>query len=160
MQSYVKYKNCYAKKARTWPLQDKKLIIHFTIQSGPSKSKITFRDLRWIGPYVIEKVLPNKNCAVRRINTNNTQNLHQVRLRKYNRYQPLDDPYQNEQTQRDSIIVLPQDHLYTIAWESEIDPIFDDPNAIPHQHPNVIDSQGIIENNTPTNPRDQKSDDG
>ena len=44
-------------------------------------SKIPFTDFRWIGPYVIEKVLPKKNYLVRKVRTNKTQILHPMRLR-------------------------------------------------------------------------------
>ena len=33
-------------------------------------SKILFTDFRWTGPYIIEKVLPNKNYLVRKNGTN------------------------------------------------------------------------------------------
>ena len=53
---------------------------------------------------------------------------------------------------------MPQDDLYTVTWEAEFDPNFDNP--IPYQNPNVIASRGIIENITPANPRNKKIDDG
>ena len=42
-------------------------------------SKILFADFRWIVPSRIEKVLPNNNYLVRKIGTNKTRVLHQLR---------------------------------------------------------------------------------
>ena len=42
-----------------------------------------FQEIRYNGPYAIEKVLPNGNYFVRKLNTNKTQ-IPQIRLRKYN----------------------------------------------------------------------------
>ena len=46
-------------------------------------SKIPFTEFRCIGPYIIEKVLPNNNYLVRKIGTNKTQVLHQMRIRQF-----------------------------------------------------------------------------
>ena len=74
---------------------------------------------------------------MRKLNTNKTQNLHRIRLRKYNPEKPPEDNYQEAQWQIDDNIVVPQDDLYTIAWEAEfgghlfdIPIIYTDPNAI------------------------------
>ena len=100
-------------------------------------SKRPFRDFRWIGPYIVEKVLPNKIYIVRKLNTNKTQILHRIRLRKYNPEKPPEDKYQEAQWQIDDNIVVPQDDLNTIAWEAEFGGhlfdfpiIYTDPNAI------------------------------
>ena len=100
-------------------------------------SKIPFRDFRWIGPYLVEKVLPNNNYIVRKLNTNKTQILHRIRLRKYNPEKPPEDNHQETQWKVDDNMVVPQDDLYTIAWEAEfgghlfnIPTIYTDPNAI------------------------------
>ena len=107
------------------------------------RSKISFPDFRWIGPLVIEKLLLNDIYVVRPINTNKGQLLHRVRLRQYNSDIPLDDSYQNEKLKLDKNIRIPQDDLYTIARETEFEPIFDNP--IPYQDPNGIDWSGLIE---------------
>ena len=74
---------------------------------------------------------------MRKLNTNKTQILHRIRLRKYNPEKPLEDNHQETQWQVDDNIVVPQDDLYTIAWEAEIGGhlfdipiIYTDPNAI------------------------------
>ena len=74
---------------------------------------------------------------MRKPNTNKTQILRKIRLRKYSPLRPPEDNYQEAQWQIDDNIVVPQDDLYTIAWEAEfgghffdIPIIYTDPNAI------------------------------
>ena len=74
---------------------------------------------------------------MRKLNTNKIQILHRIRLRKYNPEKPPEDNYQEAQWQIDDNIVVPQDDLYTIAWEADfgghlfdIPIIYTDPNAI------------------------------
>ena len=116
-------------------------------------SKIAIRYIRWIGPYVIEKVIPNNNYVVRRINTNKPHILHRISSRECNCDRPLDDSSKNEKLQRDKEITNPPDDLYTTEWEKEFKPMFDNP--IPYQDPKVIDSRGVIQNYTPANHENQ-----
>ena len=74
---------------------------------------------------------------MRKLNTNKTQILHRIRLRKYNLEKPPEDNYQEARWQIDDNIVVPQDDLYTIAWEADfgghlfdIPLIYTDPKAI------------------------------
>ena len=94
MQSYIKYKRYYDKKPKASPLKQKYYCYILQPKADHQGSKIPFRDFRWIGPYIIEKVLPNKNNIVRKLNTNKTQILHRFRLRKYN---PEKSPEDNDQ---------------------------------------------------------------
>ena len=136
MQSYIKYKNYYDKKAKASRSKEKDYCFILQPKADHQGSKIPFRDVRWIGPYLVEKVLPNNNYIVRKLNTNKTQILHRSRLPKYNPEKPPEDNYQEAQGQIDDNIVVPQDDLYTIAWEAEfgghlldIPIIYTDPNA-------------------------------
>ena len=137
MQSYIKYKRYYDKKAKASPLKEKDYCFILQPKADHQGSKIPFRDFRWIGPYIVEKVLPNNNYIVRKFNTNTTQILYRIRLRKYNPEKPPEDNYSEAQWQTDDNIVVPQDDLYTIAWEAEfgghlfdIPVIYTDTNAI------------------------------
>ena len=137
MQSYIKYKKYYDKKAKASPLKEKDYCFILQPKADHQGSKIPFRDFRWIGSYIVEKVLPNNNYIVRKLNTNKTQILYRIRLRKYNTEKPPEDNYQEIQWQVDDNIVVPKDDLYTIAWEAEfgghlfdIPIIYTDPNAI------------------------------
>ena len=137
IQSYIEYKRYYDKKAKASPLKEKDYCFIHQPKADHQGSQIPFRGFRWIGPYLVEKVLPNNNYIVRKLNTNKTQILHRIRLRKYNLEAPPEDNYQGARWQIDDTIVAPQDELYTIAWESEfgghlfdIPIIYTDPNAI------------------------------
>ena len=115
MQSYIKYKRYYDKKAKASPLKEKDFCFILQPKADHQGSKIPFRDFRWIGPYKVEKVLPNNNYIVRKLNTNKIQILHRIRLRKYNPEKPPEDKYSEATWQTDDNIVVPQDDLYTIA---------------------------------------------
>ena len=83
-------------------------------------------DFRWIGPYIIEKALPNKNYLVRKIGTNKTQILCRMRLRQFTPHQPVPDiPITPREWQPDPEVVMKHDDLYARAWECGNDePIF------------------------------------
>ena len=137
MQSYIKYKRYYDNKAEASSLKEKDYCFILQPKADHQGSKIPFRDFRWIGPYIVENVLPNNNYIVRKLNKNKTQILHRIRLRNNNPEKPPEDNYQEAQWQTDDNIVVPQDDLYTIAWEAEfggqlfdIPIIYTDPNAI------------------------------
>ena len=83
MQSYLKYKEYYGRKAKAALLLPGYFCFILQPLADHQGSKIPFREFRWIGPYVIEKVLPNDNYIVRNFISNKTQILHRIRLRKY-----------------------------------------------------------------------------
>ena len=83
-------------------------------------SKIPFTDFRWIGPYIIEKILPNKNYLVRKTGTNKTQILHRMRLRQFTPRQPIPDtPVTPRKCHPDPEVIIKHDDLYARAWECE-----------------------------------------
>ena len=63
--------------------------------------------------------MSNENYVVRRINTNKTQILHRIRLKKFVPNQPLEDIFREQQLQPDEESVIPQDDLYVITWETD-----------------------------------------
>ena len=91
MQSYLKYKEYYDRKAKAARLGLGDYCYILQPLADHQDSKIPFLEFRWIGPYVIEKVLPNENYIVRKLNSNKTQILHRIRLRKYTPNAPLQD---------------------------------------------------------------------
>ena len=121
MQSYLKYKEYYDRKAKAAPLQQGDYCFVLQPLADHQGSKIPFREFRWIGPYVIEKVLPNKNYIVRKLSSNKTQILHRIRLRKYTPNKELRDVRPEGNLQADVDIVISQDELYIISWETEFD---------------------------------------
>ena len=82
MQSYLKYKEYYDRKAKAAPLQEKDFCFVLQPKADTQGSKIPVRDFRWTGPFVVQKVLPNKNYIVRRLNTKKTQILHRYQAQK------------------------------------------------------------------------------
>ena len=83
MQSYLKYKGYYSRKARAAPLEEKDYCFVLQPKGDSQGSKTSFRDYRWIGSFIVQKALPNNNYVVRRLNTNKTQILHRIRLKKF-----------------------------------------------------------------------------
>ena len=61
MQAYIKYKAYYDKKTNASKLKLADYVIILQPKEDHQRSKIPFTDFRWVGPYIIEKVLPNKN---------------------------------------------------------------------------------------------------
>ena len=88
---------------------------------------------------------------MRKLNTNKTQILHRIRLRKYSPEKPPEDNYQEAQGQIGDNIVVPQGNLYTIAWEAEfgghlfeIPIIYTDPNAIDFDESHTLGPHTVI----------------
>ena len=132
MQAYIKYKAYYDKKANASKLKVRsRLCICPTTESGSSR-KIPFTEFRWIGPYIIEKVLPNNKYLVRKNGTNKTQGLHRMRMRQFTpRQLPADIRVKPQENKSDREVSLNHDDLYASAWEYDFEqPIFDAENNI------------------------------
>ena len=156
MQSYIKYKEHYDCKAKAAPLKENDYCFVLQPKADHQGSKIPFRDYRWVGPFIVQKVLPNENYIVRRINTNNTKILHRIRLKKFVPSQPLEDNFREQWLQPDEEIVIPQDDLYIITWETDFGeqlvtrrhepiptnlPIGEQPNAAEPNHSDVDENE-------------------
>ena len=87
MQSYLKYIAYYEAKAAPLTTTDYCYILN--PKADTQATKIPVRELCWIGPYKVEKVLHNNNYTVRWLGTNKTQLLHRIRLRKFTPSAPL-----------------------------------------------------------------------
>ena len=83
MQAYIKYKANYDKKANASKLKESEYVYILKPKADHQGSKIPFTEFRWIGPYIIEKVLPNKNYLVRKNGTSKTQVRHRMRMRQF-----------------------------------------------------------------------------
>ena len=79
------------KKANASKLKQSDYVYILQPKADHQGSKIFFTDFRWIGPFIIEKVLPNNNYVVRKIGTDETQILHRMRLRQFTTRQPIPD---------------------------------------------------------------------
>ena len=122
----IKYKAYYDKKTNASKLKQFDFVYILQPKADHQGSKIPFTDFRWIGPYIIEKVLPNNNYVVRKIGSNKTQILHRMRLRQFTPRQPIPDiPVTPREWQPDPEIIIRHDDLYARAWECEYDkPLF------------------------------------
>ena len=146
MQSYIKYKEYYDRKAQAAPIKENDYSFVLQPKADHQRSKIPFRDYRWVGPFIVQKALPNENYIVRRINTNKFQLLHRIRPKKFVPNQPLEDNFREQGLQPDEEIVIPQDDLYIITLETDFgeqlttrghDPI---PTSLPNgEQPNAAE---------------------
>ena len=91
MQACIKYKAYYDKKANASKLKEADYVYILQPKADHPGSKIPFTEFQWVGPYIIEKVLPNNNYLVRKIGTNKTQVLHRMRMRQFSPRQPPAD---------------------------------------------------------------------
>ena len=119
MQSYLKYKAYYDRKAKAAPLETTDYCYILNPKADTQATKIPFREFRWCGPYTVEKVLPNNNYIVRRLGTNKTQLLHRIRLRKFTPQAPLADIFVRETDwQKDDQMTIANDDLYAQSWNT------------------------------------------
>ena len=115
MQSYIKYKEYYDRKAKAAPPKENNYCFVLQPKADHQGSKIPFREYHWVGPFIVQKVLPNENYIVRRLNTNETQILHRICLKTFvlnNRLWAISEKSADEE------IVIPEDDLYTMTWET------------------------------------------
>ena len=130
MQSHFKYKAYYDKKVNASKLKEAGYVYVSQPKADHQRSKILFTAFRWIGPYIIEKVLPNNKYLVSKIGTNKTQVLSRMRLRQFTSLQlPADIRITPRETKLDPEVSPKRDDLYARAWEWEYEkPIFDADN--------------------------------
>ena len=130
MQAYIKYKDYYDKKANASKLKEADYIYILQPKADHQGSKIPFTEFRWVGPYIIEKILPYYNYLVRKIGTNKTRVLHWMRMRQFTPHQPPADITVKPQVYKsDPEVSLNHDDLYAGAWECDYEqPIFDAEN--------------------------------
>ena len=137
MQSYLKYKAYYDRKAKAAPLETTDYCYILNPKADTQATKIPFREFRWCGPYKVEKILPNNNYIVRRLGTNKTQLLHRIRLRKFTPQAPLADIFVRESDwQKDDQMPITNDDLYTQSWNTNFgsSPFDDDPVENSHNN--------------------------
>ena len=90
-------------------------------------TKILLTNFQWIGAYVIEKVSPNNNHLVRKIETNKTQVLHRMRMRQFTPSQPPPDlRITPRESKPDPEVSLKHDDLCARAWEFQYEKPFSD----------------------------------
>ena len=120
MQSYLKYKQYYDKKATATPLIVNDYCYVLNPKADNQSIKFAFKDCIWTGPYIIVKVLSNNNYVVRRTGTRYTQTLHRIRLRLYAPNQRVPDAtVRREDYLADPEVKTTHNDWYEQAWETE-----------------------------------------
>ena len=141
MQAYIKYKAYYNKKANASKLKEADYVYILQPKADHQGSKIPFTEFRWMGPYIVEKVLPNNNYLVRKIGTDKTQVLHRMRMRQFTPHQPPADIRINPHEYKpDPEVSINHEDLYARAWEHHYEqPIFDaeNDNSVPPNQPEI-----------------------
>ena len=141
MQAYIKYKAYYDKKANASKLKEADYVYILQPKADHQRSKIPFTEFRWMGPYIVEKVLPNNNYLVRKIGTDKTQVLHRMGMRQFTPRQPPADIRVNPHEYKpDPEVSINHDDLYARAWEHHYEqPIFDaeNDNSVPPNQPEI-----------------------
>ena len=158
MQSYIKCKAYYDKKANASKLNEEYVYI-LKPKVDHQGSKIPFTEFRWIGPYTIEKSLSNNYYLVRKNGSNKTQVLNRMRMRQFTPRQPPSDiTVKPQECKSDRELSLHRDDLYARAWEYDFEqPFFDAENdkaAPPNLQENPLQSDYSMEEmrNTPGYP--------
>ena len=130
MQAYIKKKAFYDKKANLSTVKEADYVYVLQPKVDHQGSRIPFTEFRWIGPYIIEKMLPNNNYLVRKIGTNKTQVLHRMQMRQFTpRQPPADIRITPQESKPDPEVSLKHDCLYARAWECDYEqPICDAEN--------------------------------
>ena len=153
MQAYINYKAYYDKNTNASKLKEAVYVYVLQPKVDHQGSKIPFTEFRWIGPYIIEKLLPNNNYLVRKIGTNKSQVFHRMRMRQLTpRQPPADIRIAPQKWKPDPQVSIKHDDLYARAWEREYEqPIFDAENNIetPPNSPKMSDVSTDEMQNTP-----------
>ena len=164
MQSYLKYKAYYDRKAKAAPLETTDYCYILNPKADTQATKIPFREFRWCGPYKVEKILPNNNYIVRRLGTNKTQLLHRIRLRKFTPQAPLADIFVRETDwQKDDQMPITNDDLYAQSWNTNFGSSSFDDDPVENSH-NNDDAEytpiQIPDENRPPSPSSSKNSGG
>ena len=133
MQAYIKTKTYYDKNAIAPKLKEGDYVYVLQPKADHQGNKLPFTKFRWLGPYIIEKVLPNNNYLLRKIGNNKTRVLHRMPMRQFTPHQtPADIRITPQKWKLDREVSLKHDDLYARAWECENEqPNFYAENIIP-----------------------------
>ena len=120
MQSFLKNKRYYDKKATATPLKINDYCYVLNPKADNQSLQFAFKDCIWTGPFIVVKVLSNNNYVVRRTGTRYTQTLHRIRLRLYAPNQRVPDVTGKVEDQLpDPEVKTTHDDWFAQAWETE-----------------------------------------
>ena len=81
VNSFNKYREYYERKAKAAPLKLNDYCLLLSSKLSTEHEKISNLECKWTGFFSIEKVLTRSSYLIRKVNTNNTQIVHRVRLK-------------------------------------------------------------------------------
>ena len=150
MQSYLKHKRYYDKKATATPLKVNDYCYVLNPKADNQSMKFAFKDCIWTGPYIVVKVLSNNNYVVRRTGTRYTQTLYRIRLRLYAPNQRVPDvTVKMEDQLPDPEVKTTHDDWYAQAWETEFgEVLFGTPTENDNEEATITEVQTEDENTT------------
>ena len=156
MQSYLKYKQYYDKKATATPLKVNDYCYVLNPKADNQSMKLAFKDCIWTGPYIIVKVLSNNNYVVRRTGTRYTQTLHRIRLRLYAPNQRVPDvTVRREDYLPDPEVKTTHNDWYAQAWETEFgEVLFGDTTENAKEETTITEITDTIESDEHTTQND------
>ena len=138
MQSCIRYKQHYDKKANAHPLHVNEYCYALQRKANTLGTKIPFREYLWTGPYIVVKVLPNNNYLIRKLQTKFTQILHSIRLKPCPTDKPLPDkPVLPKDYIPDKEGDVFHDDLFAQAWQSNTEDLTPIPNTPSQTEPTV-----------------------
>ena len=113
MLAYIKHKANYDKKAYASKLKETDYVYVLQPKADYQGTQNPFTEFRWIGLYIIEKVLPNNNHLVRKLSTNKMQVLHGMQMRQFTpRQTPAVKRITLQKYKQDPLVSLKHDDLY------------------------------------------------
>ena len=120
MQSYLKYKRYYDKKATATLLKVNDYCYVLNLNADNQSMKFEFKDYIWTGPYIVVKFLSNNNYVERRTGARYIQTLRKIRLRLCAPNQRVPEVTVKVEDQLPNTEVkTTQDDLYAQAGETE-----------------------------------------
>ena len=87
--AYLKYKKYYDRKASAKPIPEKLFCLLSNPKLLEQSTVIASQVQKWLPLYKEEKVLPDSNYIIRKVNTNYTQSVHCIRLKPI---KPIETP--------------------------------------------------------------------
>ena len=77
----MKYKKYYDQKASAKPIPEKSFCLILNHKLLEQSTVIASQVQKWLPLYKVKKVLTDSNYIIRKVNTNNTQCVHRIRLK-------------------------------------------------------------------------------
>ena len=138
MQSYIRYKQYYDKKANAHPLHVNEYCYALNPRANTQGTKIPFKEYLWTGPYNVVKVLPNNNYLIRKLQTKYTQILHRIRLKPCPTDKPLPDKHILPKDYiPDKEVDVFHDDLYAQTWQSNSEDFAETPSTSYQKEPTI-----------------------